>query len=122
MKRNVICVFDAYKVAGGQERVYRHHNIDVIFTKEAETADLYIERAAHELSRQYRVTVATSDAVEQVIIYGAGALRLSAQNFLEEVKEAEREMKTTYVAGENGKIQKIGTNLGEELKGILEEN
>ena len=50
------------------------------------------------------------------------ALRLSAQNFLEEVKEAEREMKTTYVAGENGKIQKIGTNLGEELKGILEEN
>ena len=122
VKRNVICVFDAYKVAGGQERVYRHHNIDVIFTREAETADLYIERAAHELSRQYRVTVATSDAVEQVIIYGAGALRLSAQNFLEEVKEAEREMKTTYVAGENGKIQKIGTNLGEELKGILEEN
>ncbi|MBP3879846.1 MAG: TetM/TetW/TetO/TetS family tetracycline resistance ribosomal protection protein, partial [Lachnospiraceae bacterium] len=121
VKRNVICVFDAYKVAGGSERIYRHHNIDVIFTKEAETADLYIERAAHELSRQYRVTVATSDAVEQVIIYGAGALRLSAQNFYEEVKEAEREMKTTYVAGENGKLAKIGTNLGEELKGILEE-
>ena len=59
------------------------HNMDVVYTKEAETADLYIEKAAHELTRQYKVTVATSDAVEQVIIFGTGAFRMSAQMLLE---------------------------------------
>ncbi len=87
---HVILVYDAYKVSGGKERIMRYHNIDVIYTREAETADLYIERAAHELSRKYRVTVATSDSVEQVIIFSAGALRLSARNFLEKVRNVER--------------------------------
>ena len=76
-KEHVILVFDAYKVRGGRGEVIHVGGIDVIYTKEAETADLYIEKAAHELSKKYKVTVATSDAVEQVIIYGAGAYRMS---------------------------------------------
>ncbi len=119
MKANVICVFDAYKVAGGTEQVYRYHNIDVIFTKEAETADLYIEKAAHELTKQYAVKVATSDAVEQVIIYGAGAIRLSAMNFYEEVRSAEREMKATYVADDTDVRQRVGSSLKDELEKAL---
>ena len=78
-KEHVILVFDAYKVRGGRGEVIHVGGIDVIYTKEAETADLYIEKAAHELSKKYKVTVATSDAVEQVIIYGAGAYRMSVR-------------------------------------------
>jgi predicted RNA-binding protein with PIN domain len=118
-KANVICVFDAYKVAGGTEQVYRYHNIDVIFTKEAETADLYIEKAAHELTKQYSVKVATSDAVEQVIIYGAGAVRLSAMNFYEEVRSAERERKATYVADDTDVRRRVGSSLKDELEKTL---
>lgn len=120
VKTHVICVFDAYKVSGGTERVYRHHNIDVIFTREAETADLYIEKAAHELSKQYSVKVATSDAVEQVIIYGAGAIRLSAMNFYEEVRAAEREMKAAYVADDTDLRQRVGSSLKDTLAKALE--
>ena len=119
VKAHVICVFDAYKVAGGTEQVYRYHNIDVIFTKEAETADLYIEKAAHELTKQYAVKVATSDAVEQVIIYGAGAIRLSAMNFYEEVRAAEQEMKEAYVADDTDVRQRVGSSLKDELEKAL---
>ena len=92
IKKNVICVFDAYRVENGKEQVYRYHNLDVIFTKEAETADHYIEKTAREMSRRYGVTVATSDAVEQVIIFGAGAMRLSARDLLGEMIRTKREM------------------------------
>ena len=119
-KKNVICVFDAYKVPGGSEHVYRFHNIDVIFTREAETADQYIEKAAHELSKQYQVTVATSDAIEQIIIYGAGALRLSARNFQAEVEAAEREMKEQFIAQDTDRKQTIGSSVGEEIRKAME--
>ena len=95
----VILVFDAYKVAGGPGEVLRWHNIDVVFTKEAETADLYIEKTAHVLAKKYRVTVATSDAVEQIIIFGAGAYRMSAQMLLEEILFTEQEMRERYAIG-----------------------
>jgi len=89
----IILVFDAYKVPGGTERIYRYNNLDVVFTKEAETADQYIERTAHQYSKTSRVTVATSDAIEQVIIYGAGAIRMSANDFWLEVKRTEDEIR-----------------------------
>ena len=92
----IILVFDAYKVTGGPGEVLRWHNIDVVFTKEAETADLYIEKTAHVLAKKYRVTVATSDAVEQIIIFGAGAYRMSAGMLLEEIIYTEREMRERY--------------------------
>lgn len=97
-RAHVILVFDAYRVQGGTGEVIHLPHLDVIYTKEAETADLYIEKAAGELRRKnYRVTVATSDAVEQVIIFGAGAVRMSAQGFYEEVKRVEEEIRTNYL-------------------------
>ncbi len=91
-------MFDAYRVQGGTGEVIHLPHLDVIYTKEAETADLYIEKAAGELRRKnYRVTVATSDAVEQVIIFGAGAVRMSAQGFYEEVKRVEEEIRANYL-------------------------
>ena len=82
-------VFDAYKVKGGQGSVEKYHNIHVIYTKEAETADAFIEKATYELGRKHRVRVATSDGPEQLIILGHGALRMSASHFREEMEQVE---------------------------------
>jgi len=84
-REKVILVFDAYKVPGGREHVEDRGGLVIIYTKEAETADQYIEKAAHEIGKKYKVTVATSDAIEQVIVMSAGAIRMSARNFLEEI-------------------------------------
>lgn len=89
----VILVFDAYRVKGNTGTVQKVHNINVIYTKEAETADTYIERTSHELSRDYRVRVATSDGLEQIIILGNGAFRISAAELYEEVKIADMKIK-----------------------------
>ena len=87
-KCEVILVFDAYKVPGSTREVSHYHNIHVVYTKEAETADAYIEKATFELSKQRRrVRVATSDGAEQLIILGHGALRLSASIFRQEVEQ-----------------------------------
>ena len=88
----VILVFDAYKVKGGLGSVEKYHNITIVYTKEAETADAYIERATYEIGRQHRVRVATSDGPEQVIILGHGALRVSASAFHEEVMEVQKQI------------------------------
>lgn len=89
----IILVFDAYKVKGNPGTVEKVHNIHVVYTKEAETADMYIERVTHELGKKHRVRVATSDNLEQIIILGAGAIRVSAREFLKEVEDTEREIK-----------------------------
>ncbi len=87
---NLILVFDAYKVKGNEREVERVHNISVVYTKEAETADMYIEKTAHALAKRNRVRVATSDSVEQIIILAGGAYKVSAENFLREVKMTEQ--------------------------------
>ncbi len=86
----LILVFDAYKVKGNMGSVEKIHNINVVYTKEAETADMYIEKTTHELGKKHRVRVATSDSLEQIIILGNGAIRISADEFLHEVKNAEQ--------------------------------
>ncbi len=86
----VIVVFDAYNVNRHKETIYKHNNIYVVFTKEAETADMYIAKTTHQMANKYKVTVATSDALEQLIIMGHGALRMSAMNFKEEVENVEK--------------------------------
>ncbi len=86
----LILVFDAYKVKGGMGSVEKIHNINVVYTKEAETADMYIEKTTHELGKKHRVRVATSDSLEQIIILGNGAVRVSADEFYKEVKDAEK--------------------------------
>jgi predicted RNA-binding protein with PIN domain len=97
-KNHVILVFDAYKVPGSEGAVTQYHNIHVVYTREAETADMYIERVTHELgkareSKNRKIRVATSDGMEQLIILGHGALRVSARAFREEVDDVEREIR-----------------------------
>ena len=92
-KLEVILVFDAYKVKGNRGEVEKINGITVVYTKEAETADAYIERVTHELGKRHRVRVATSDNLEQLIILGNGALRISAREFLAEIEETEKEIR-----------------------------
>ena len=108
-----ILVFDAYKVPGGTENVVRYHNIHVVYTKEAETADTYIERTAYELGKEHRVRVATSDAAEQMIVLGHGALRLSADEFREEVLGVQEQIR--QVLREKNRKEK-NPALGQALK------
>ena len=94
----LILVFDAYRVPGSPGSIEQYHNIHVVYTREAETADMFIERVTHEIGKGRRVRVATSDGMEQVIILGHGALRVSARMFHEEVQEAEKEIRR-YLQG-----------------------
>ena len=89
----LILVFDAYRVPGSPGSIEQYHNIHVVYTKEAETADMFIERVTHEIGKNRRVRVATSDGMEQVIILGHGALRVSARMFHEEVQDVEKEIR-----------------------------
>jgi len=90
----LILVFDAYKVKGNVREIEKVDNISVVYTKEAETADMYIEKVTHELAKNHRVRVATSDNLEQIIILGNGALRVSANAFKKEVEEADKEIRS----------------------------
>ena len=92
-KCEVIVVFDAYKVRGSRE-VERVDNISIVYTKEAETADMYIEKVSHRLAKKHRVRVVTSDALEQLIILGGGALRVPSREFEAEVRQAEEEIRS----------------------------
>lgn len=93
-KCEVILVFDAYKVKGSTREVEKINNIHVVYTKEAETADMYIEKATHTLAKNHKVRVVTSDALEQIIILGNGALRVSSREFLYEIEQAQADIKS----------------------------
>ncbi|MCT4542663.1 MAG: NYN domain-containing protein [Vallitalea sp.] len=95
-KIKVIVVFDAHKVKGNRT-IESYNNIDVVFTKEVETADHFIEKVAHQIGRDYRVRVATSDGLEQIIILGKGASRISARELLNEVRQAENDIRNNYI-------------------------
>lgn len=89
----IIVVFDAYRVKGKRRDTEKHFNISIVYTKEAETADSYIERVTHELSKKHRVRVATSDGIEQMIILGNGAMRMSANELKERISEVNKEIR-----------------------------
>ena len=95
----VILVFDAYQVKGGREHVEQYHNIHIVYTKEAETADAYIERTTYDLAKERRVRVVTSDGLEQRIILGNGAYRVSAAEFEKELKEVEQAIQSYLQSG-----------------------
>ncbi len=97
----VIVVFDAYRLTGHKTEQLDYHNIHIVFTKEAETADQYIERFAHEHHNHYDVTVATSDGLEQMIIRGQDCKLISAREFEQEVKRANSAMWDNYRNGQN---------------------
>lgn len=119
----VIVVFDAYRVKGHPEETLDYHNIHVVYTKEAQTADAYIEQFAHENGRKYHVTVATSDGLEQVIIRGQGCLLLSARELLEEVNALSKEFEAAWMRerGQENANQRIGEILSSDLKNQLDE-
>ncbi len=96
LKNTLIVVFDAYKVKGNPGSVSRYNNIHVVYTKEAETADQYIEKVVHQIGKKYKVTVATSDALEQLIIWGQGATRMSAQGLRDEIERHNRERQAEW--------------------------
>jgi len=104
----IIVVFDAHMVPGGIGSVAEHNNVKIVFTKEAETADRYIEQAAYKLSkesnRRDRITVATSDALEQLIILGQGAGRISATDLWTEIESAKNQLRSRHI--ENTPVKK----------------
>ena len=120
-KCTLILVFDAYKVEGGQGSVQKYHNIHVVYTKEAETADQYIEKTVHEIGKKYHVTVATSDALEQVIILGQGADRLSARNLREEIQRMKEEIREDYIEKQKKSGTYLFDHLPEELSDLMED-
>ena len=120
-KMTLILVFDAYKVKGNPGSVMKYHNIYVDYTKEAETADQYIEKTVHEIGRKYQVTVATSDALEQVIILGQGGNRLSAANLLEEVEAVEAEISKKVKKEAPKEKNYLFDHLDEEMADLMEE-
>lgn len=107
----LILVFDAYKVSEGVGQMFKDHSIFVVYTDQAQTADMYIERATHKLSSDYRVVVATSDAMEQLIVSGQGAHRMSSRELLLEVeglrKRRQQEFEESQRKGYNQPLEKI---------------
>ena len=119
-KSTLILVFDAYKVKGNPGSVETYHNIHVVYTKEAETADQYIEKTVHEIGRKYRVTVATSDQLEQVIILGQGGQRMSARELLEDVIEVSHQIRETARQKRSSDKNYLFDHLDEETAACME--
>lgn len=117
----LILVFDAYKVEGNIGEVLQYNNIHVVYTKEAETADQYIEKVVHEIGRKYHVTVATSDRLEQVIITGQGAHLLSARGLLEEVEIVNNEIRNECLAKRQNSRNYLFNHMTEEMADYMED-
>lgn len=118
----IILVFDAHLVAGGVGSAEDYHNIKVIFTKEAETADHYIESVAYKLGKkQDRITVATSDTLEQVIALGQGADRMSAEDFWAEIHQAKQAVRNKYIHNRPVKKNPLESLLDPKTAQALEE-
>ena len=119
-KCTVILVFDGYKVKNNPGTVEKFHNIYVVYTKEAETADQYIEKINGNLARTNQVRVATSDRLEQVIILGQGATRVSARELEKELEEMKREIRTDYLQPPKMKRNSFIDNLDPQMAAMLE--
>lgn len=121
-KCTLILVFDAYKVEGSWLEIQRYHNIHVVYTKEAETADQYIEKVVHEIGRKYHVTVATSDGIEQVITVGQGASLISARELVEEIRIMQKEIREEYLdkfpKGKNYLFDHMEPELADQMEQI----
>lgn len=118
----IILVFDAHLVAGGEGSVEDYHNIKIIFTKESETADHYIESVAYKLGKKHdRITVATSDTLEQIIILGQGAGRISAEDLWQEIENVKEEVRARYIQSRPVKKNPIESLLDAKTAQLLEE-
>ena len=119
-KCTLILVFDAYKVEGHVEEIITYHNIYVVYTKEAETADQYTEKTVHRIGRQYQVTVATSDGLEQVIIMGQGAHRISAQGLKKEIEDTEKTAREEWHQRRQSSKTYLFDHMSEEMQEQME--
>lgn len=117
----VILVFDAYKVDGYALEIQKYHNIHVVYTKEAETADQYIEKVVHHIGRKYHVTVVTSDGVEQVITLGQGGTLISSREFKEEVELVRRQIREEYESRRDKGKNYLFDHMDEKLVKDMEE-
>ena len=117
----VILVFDGYLVKGNIGTVYEYNNIFVVYTKEAETADHYIERVVTSMPKHYKVRVATGDGLEQLIIYGQGAIRMTARELWNEVTAAETELRERFIRNRPPKNNILADHLDEEALAWFEE-
>ena len=120
-KCELILVFDAYKIEGHPVEVIDYHNIHVVYTKEAETADQYIEKLVHEIGRKYEVTVATSDRLEQMIILGEGAKRLSAKDLEQEVLLVNEQIRKEHLQKQQTGKNYLFDQLDEEMAQYMED-
>ena len=120
-KNIVILVFDGYKVKGNPGEVLKYHNIYVVYTKEAETADQYIEKTVQDIGKKYHVTVATSDALEQMIILGQGAHRISAKELREEIIIMNRELKEEHLEQTKKTSSYLFEGLSDEMADFMDD-
>ena len=120
-KCTLILVFDAYKIEGHAEEVITYHNIHVVYTKEAETADQYIEKTVHKIGRENQVTVATSDGLEQIIIMGQGAHRMSARGLRDEIKATENQIRQQWYEKRQSSKNYLIDNISDEMAQYMKE-
>lgn len=120
-KNTIILVFDGYKVPGNPGEVIKYHNIYVVYTKEAETADQFIEKTVPEIANKHRVSVATSDALEQMIILGQGAQRISARELLEEIKITNQQMREEHIQVTKAAKQYLFEGLPENVAEFMDD-
>lgn len=119
-KADIIVVFDAYLVKGNIGSITKYDNIYVVYTKEAETADHFIERTVTKLPRHYTISVATSDALEQTIILGAGAQRITAQELRQRVLAEKKEIRKKYIENRPPKNNLLADNIDKEALDWIE--
>jgi predicted RNA-binding protein with PIN domain len=120
-KCTLILVFDAYKQEGHQEEIVTYHNIHVVYTKEAETADQFIEKTVHRIGRSSQVTVATSDGLEQVIIMGQGAVRMSAADLKEEIEQVNQQIRAEWTQKRTGSRNYLIDQVSEAMADLMQE-
>lgn len=120
-KNTVILVYDGYKVPGNLGEVMKYHNIYVVYTKEAETADQYIEKTVQQIAKNHRVTVATSDGLEQMIIIGQGAHRISARDLLEEINATNQQIREEHLQQTGKSSQYLFDGLSEDMTELMDD-
>lgn len=120
-KTGVILVFDGYKSKGNEGSVFRYHNIDIVYTREAQTADNYIELVTQKIGRKVHITVATSDGLEQVIILGKGAARMSARELKIEIEKTEKLIQQDLDTHHTSAGNSIMDNLPADMAAMLEQ-
>lgn len=117
----VILIFDGYKSKGNEGSIFHYHNIDIVYTREAQTADNFIELVTQELGRKVSIRVATSDGLEQVIILGKGAARMSARELKAELEKTDRLIRRDLEENHNTKSNSIIDNLPSDVAAMLEQ-